>query len=106
MRAHALMGERGAALDAYHRCASTLSRELGVAPSAETQRLHEEVVLADGPILAGRAGIEAGSTARSPPLVGRRDELASPWGAWVRASGGFASTVLVRATPASGRRAW
>lgn len=43
MEAERGRGDRGAALRAYARCAATLSTELGVEPSPETQRLAESL---------------------------------------------------------------
>ena len=45
MRAHAASGNRAEALRVYERCRALLSRELGVAPSQETQAVHREVLL-------------------------------------------------------------
>jgi DNA-binding SARP family transcriptional activator/TolB-like protein len=43
MRAHALRGERGMAIQAYDRCRAVLADLLDAAPSAETQRLLNEI---------------------------------------------------------------
>ncbi|HEX4781108.1 MAG TPA: bacterial transcriptional activator domain-containing protein, partial [Usitatibacter sp.] len=45
MRAHAAAGNRAEALRVYERCRALLTRELGVAPSQETQAVHREVLL-------------------------------------------------------------
>ncbi len=42
-------GRRGEAFEAYHRVRSVLCRELGVDPSPELQRLHQEVLTAGAP---------------------------------------------------------
>ncbi len=44
MRSHAAAGNRAEALRVYERCRALISRELGVAPSAETQAVHHEVL--------------------------------------------------------------
>ena len=44
MLAHAAAGNRAEALRAYERCRALLSRELGIAPSQETQAVHREVL--------------------------------------------------------------
>ena len=43
MRLHALLGDRTAALRQYQRCAAALQEELGVAPSARTQALYQQI---------------------------------------------------------------
>src|SRR5277367_266594 len=43
MRAHAVRGERGMAIQAYDRCRAVLADLLDAAPSAETQRLLAEI---------------------------------------------------------------
>ncbi|HVZ09086.1 BTAD domain-containing putative transcriptional regulator [Rhodopila sp.] len=43
MRAHAARGERGLAVQAYDRCRATLADMLDAAPSAETQKLLNEI---------------------------------------------------------------
>ena len=44
MRAHAAAGNRAEALRVYERCRELISRELGVAPSAQTQSVHHDVL--------------------------------------------------------------
>ncbi len=53
---YARQGRRADALKQYRDCRDRLARELGVAPSAETERLHRE-------LLAGRGGPEPVRTA-------------------------------------------
>lgn len=48
MRAHALNGDRAAALRAFERCRAALARDLGVDPLPETVKLHEGI-LREGP---------------------------------------------------------
>ncbi|HUL95685.1 MAG TPA: BTAD domain-containing putative transcriptional regulator [Usitatibacter sp.] len=44
MRAHAAAGNRAEALLVYERCRELISAELGVAPSAQTQAVHRDVL--------------------------------------------------------------
>ena len=85
IRLFAWSGDRAAALEQYRECVRTMSRELGVAPVAETAAVYEQVndgtlplppkVEAPGAVGA-RARARLG-TPRELPLVGRRDELAA-----------------------------
>jgi DNA-binding SARP family transcriptional activator len=43
MRVHVALGDRAEALRVYDKCAELLKKELGTKPSAETQRIHEEI---------------------------------------------------------------
>jgi LuxR family transcriptional regulator, maltose regulon positive regulatory protein len=49
MRALAARGDQAEALNAFRRCRELLSIVLGVKPSAETERLHREIVAGDRP---------------------------------------------------------
>jgi DNA-binding SARP family transcriptional activator len=44
MRSLAATGDRAEALNAFRRCRELLSIVLGVKPSAETERIHQEIV--------------------------------------------------------------
>jgi DNA-binding SARP family transcriptional activator len=87
MRLHDARGDRARALRAYHACAATLERELGVAPSAPTRQLYEALLPTGAERHTGPVGALGG-----PPLVGRAAE-------WARL------TALWRARPPSGWRA-
>lgn len=66
------LGRRGqfnAALEAYNQCATTLQRELGVSPSAETMAVHER-------ILSARAIPRRSLPFAGTAFVGRERELA------------------------------
>ncbi len=90
IRLHALDGDRAAALHTYHACATTLERELGLAPSPATRELYERLVQApDAPALPpdGRAA--------TAPLVGRQTEWAQLRAAWQQALAGAPQLVLL-----------
>ncbi|SHL21079.1 transcriptional activator domain-containing protein [Pseudonocardia thermophila] len=76
-------GDRARAVLTYHVCSSTLQRELGVRPSAETEAVYRRLVHAAGP---------AGS---APALVGRDRELARLDAVWRSAETGHGGLVLV-----------
>jgi DNA-binding SARP family transcriptional activator/tetratricopeptide (TPR) repeat protein len=83
MEFQAQAGNRAAALNTYHRCASLLERELGVSPDPMTTALYEELV-AEG--TAARAESPTSSarslSIRQLPMVGRKeqtDELRQRW---------------------------
>jgi DNA-binding SARP family transcriptional activator len=44
MRLHALNGDRAAALHLYQNCVTVLERELGAAPSRQTQQVYEQIL--------------------------------------------------------------
>lgn len=75
MRLHALLGERGAALERYEQLRKTLERELGLAPLPETAALAERLRAAEqlAPLVA-RSG-SAGLARFHAPLIGRDAEL-------------------------------
>lgn len=76
MRLHALLGERGAALERFEQLRKTLERELGLEPLPETAALAERLRAAEqlAPLVA-RSG-SAGLAHFDAPLVGREAELA------------------------------
>jgi DNA-binding SARP family transcriptional activator len=74
MRMHYLRGDRAAALAAYRRCRELLSREVGVAPGAETQALAAQIE-AGAPAAAPAAPLPL-ALLRPPRLVGREAALA------------------------------
>jgi len=82
MELQARSGDRAAALHSYHRCASLLERELGVAPDPMTTALYESLV----GLRSGRRGRhppvdQPGARARVP-LVGRGEPLAAVEARW------------------------
>jgi DNA-binding SARP family transcriptional activator len=91
-------GDRARAVRAYHVCAATLERELGIEPSPETRAVYESLVAA-APADAGSAESTAPAARRAapdtPPFVGRASELARLTAAWTAAAVGRAQLVLV-----------
>jgi DNA-binding SARP family transcriptional activator len=71
MRLHALKGDRAGAMRAYHTCATTLQRELGVEPSPTTRRAYEQLVQVELPPPPAKRMMGA-----VPPLVVRAEEWA------------------------------
>jgi hypothetical protein len=83
MRAHVAAGRPASALGAYAAVRARLAEELGVSPAAETEALHQEVLLAPEAPPPGERRTAAGD--RADPLVQRaRTELAATdfEGAW------------------------
>ena len=79
MRLHLDAGERARALRVYHACASTLERELEVAPCSETLELYEQLLAQVARRPAGRRSDPVVSEA---PLIGRAaawERLAAYW---------------------------
>ncbi|WP_068165893.1 ATP-binding protein [Rhodococcus phenolicus] len=91
MRLQAQTGDRAGAASTYHRCASLLERELGVAPAPATRALVERILdTAPG----RRTPIRSGHT--TVGLVGRSHEIEQLAAAWERASSGTPGAVLIR----------
>ncbi|HVL31745.1 MAG TPA: AAA family ATPase [Solirubrobacteraceae bacterium] len=110
MRLYDACGDRARALRAYHVCASTLQRELAIAPSPATRAAYAALLAAPADLAEGGGGTpgEAG-----PALIGRAAEHARLMALW-RASGrGRAQLALVTGEPGIGKsrlveelRAW
>lgn len=77
-------GDRAGALRTYHRCASLLEQELGVAPSLETR--HELDALLNEAADPGGAPVRVGLPAAPPGLVGREAELRRLCRLWTTAA--------------------
>ena len=116
LRLQGLAGDRAAAVQTYHRCASVLERDLGVAPDRATTAEYQRLVSggrepAPGPrataslasVVSGQVPSRAapGGAAEPDParaagqvrLVGREDELGllrERWQGALRGSAGFA----------------
>ncbi|MFF5791200.1 ATP-binding protein [Paeniglutamicibacter sp. NPDC012692] len=94
IRAHLALGDRAAALHAFHRCTAVLERELGVAPSAETRNL-----LGPGrPPLAGPANPLAG-----PGSIGRAREMAVLRQCWEETRAGRGGLLVLSGAPGVGK---
>jgi DNA-binding SARP family transcriptional activator len=106
MRRLARSGERAAAVAAYDAFRVALREGLGMAPSAETRALVEELRTD-----AGAGGLETRALplpgalirAEQAPLVGRRESLAVLRAAWRRASAGAAAAVMLAGEAGSGK---
>ncbi|HEY2536801.1 MAG TPA: BTAD domain-containing putative transcriptional regulator, partial [Solirubrobacteraceae bacterium] len=91
-------GDRAAAIRAYRAFAERLRRELGVAPSAATRTLVEQL-RAEPPAKAPRMPPVPGLLS----LVGRQRELSELEAAWRAAAGGRGSVALVRGEAVIGK---
>jgi len=92
MRLHQRAGNRAAAINAFHRCAGVLQRELDLDPSQATREAYETLLEAEG----GPTPVEAPMETRgAAPLVGRGEALSSLADAWrdVRVHGPSAAIV-------------
>lgn len=100
MRALALSGDRGAALEVARRLGAELHDRLGTEPTAETQRLTERVREArvGHRVIASPGGVRA-----RPPLVGRREALARLFKSWEGVHGGVGACVLIEGEPGEGK---
>ena len=97
-------GDRARAVRAYHACAATLERELGIAPSPGTRAAYESLIAAlpadatapKGPPASLAAITGSGTKAPSTsPFVGRVAEQARLAAVWGAAASGHAQLVLV-----------
>jgi DNA-binding SARP family transcriptional activator/tetratricopeptide (TPR) repeat protein len=101
LRLQGLAGDRAAAVQTYHRCASVLERELGVGPDRATTAEYQRLVGGprpapgeSGPATPARIppAAEAGISAATGRLVGREHELVllqERWGEALRGSAGL-----------------
>lgn len=100
MRLHGGRGDPARALRVYHACATTLERELGVEPSAETRRAYEALLPAEPDAPASdQADVRSGR----PSLVGRAAERARLAALWRATEQGQAQFVLVSGEPGIGK---
>lgn len=100
IRAHALRGDRAAALAAFDRY-SVLQGELGVAAASRLVRLADRV-RSSRPEPVTPNGRPLDRTRRAP-LVGREPELQLLATAWAEARGGRAVVGIIRGDPGTGR---
>lgn len=82
----ARMGDRAAALQAYHRCLSVLERELDALPSRETTELYERLLVRTDH--APTTALARQTVRRTSPFVGREHELGILRAAWMKAAAG------------------
>jgi DNA-binding SARP family transcriptional activator/predicted ATPase len=75
MRLYAAAGQRSQALRQYRRCQAVLQAELGVAPSAETTALYEQIRAGTLARATAKKHTEAGLPLPGTGLVGRSQEL-------------------------------
>ncbi|MEM7114811.1 MAG: BTAD domain-containing putative transcriptional regulator [Chloroflexota bacterium] len=92
MRLHLLAGDRAKALSSYHLCATTLSEELGVDPSSETEEIRQRILRLE----EGNEREETAVLTSTVPLVGRNEEWQQLAAAWQQAQKGKASLFLVQ----------
>jgi DNA-binding SARP family transcriptional activator len=81
-------GDRARAVRAYHACAATLERELGIAPAAGTRAIYESLIAVPVP----STGTKAPSTS---PFVGRAAEQEQLAAVWSATASGHAQLLLV-----------
>lgn len=92
MRLHALNDDRAGALQVYHTCSTVLMRELGVEPSADIKRLHEQLTRS-GELLNGEGG--ANQIREANRLIGRKQEWGRLREAWSSIQKGRAGMFVI-----------
>jgi DNA-binding SARP family transcriptional activator len=95
-------GDRAGAMRVYHQCATTLERELGVAPSAATVDAYAELTRAQEPTGSG-SGANEPVVLRGGVLVGRDREWQQLTADWRDAEAGRSQLVLVTGEPGVGK---
>lgn len=110
IEAHHAAGDRAGAVRAYHECAATLERELGVEPGPSTSAAYAAVL--ESPRNGTEVQLQPTVPAR-PGLVGREEEWRRLVAAWQAAEDGPPAVVLVTGEPGIGKtrlveelRAW
>lgn len=110
IEAHHRAADRAGAVRAYHECAVTLEREVGVGPGQATAALYAAVLESDAGAMAELRPSPERSRAR---LVGRDEEWGRLVAAWHAAGHGPPAVVLVTGEPGIGKsrlvedfRAW
>ena len=93
MQLHADSGDRAGAISIYHRLATLLDRELGVAPASLTTALVTELLGDTGRL--GTLGARDALDMSEPDLVGRTAELSTLLACWHDASAGHARVLAV-----------
>jgi DNA-binding SARP family transcriptional activator len=105
MKAHLELGNRAAALRAYHRFAEVLERELGVAPGGAIGAIYQQLRAGtlDHDQAQGEGQGEDLVPVAESPFVGRDVELNQLNEAWNTAREGGAHLVLVTGEPGIGK---
>lgn len=100
MRLHYLLGDRSAALKAYHRCKATLERELAVKPLPETVELAHLIEQGEvrGVVKPMQMCVLPPQVLRPPILVGREEAWEKLEEAW-----GRGQTIYVTGEPGVGK---
>jgi DNA-binding SARP family transcriptional activator/predicted ATPase len=88
MDLQARAGDRAAALNSYHRCASLLERELGVAPDPATTALYERLVGRPSPRRSSTTKTPQRAADAPPPLIGRDQPMSALAQRWASAVAG------------------
>src|SRR5918995_5051872 len=101
MEAHLALGDRAAALRAYHRCAEVLDRDLGVAPGEAIRAMYRQ--LRAGTVNREEVRGEDLAPVAESPFVGRDLELNQLNEAWSTVREGGAHLVLVTGEPGIGK---
>ncbi len=104
MRRLAQSGDRAAAVAAYEALRVALRQRLGMAPSAETRALVEQLRTDTGGQETRALPLPRALTrTEQAPLVGRRESLAELRAVWRRASAGAAAVVMLAGEAGSGK---
>jgi DNA-binding SARP family transcriptional activator len=100
MRLLALTGDRAAALQIYHTCATLLHRELGVEPGPETRQFYDQLLGQEG-----SAHTRPAHSLETPPspLVGRAVEWQMLQKAWRESSRGTPRWMLITGEAGMGK---
>jgi DNA-binding SARP family transcriptional activator len=101
MGAHLALGDRAAALRAYHRCAEALERDLAVAPGEAIGAIYRQVRA--GALNRDEVQGEDLAPVAESPFVGRDLELNQLYKAWNAAREGGAHLLLVTGEPGIGK---
>lgn len=106
MQLQADLGDRAGAISTYHRCASLLERELGVAPDPATRQAFQQLMARAHPVAGPVAAGDAAPIRPRPvtvPLIGRSAELSALRNTWRAALAGSPGIAVVRGGPGVGK---
>ncbi|MCC3375236.1 AAA family ATPase [Cohnella sp. REN36] len=95
MRLHALNRDRAGVMQTYLQLRDVLDSELGIAPSAETERLLERLTRSDDDLPANPLD--------NTPLIGRLGEWGRMLEAWKQASAGRSALLLLKGEAGIGK---